>query len=404
MSSSKRKNKTTLNNKQRKDIIDFKNKNPNISNIDLAEWVKKEFSLEVHPATIGCLIKNKNDIGDNLSTKRQRTVQYPDFENTLFEWILQNQNQIIISDTILIEKAKKFAKLLNIPDSDLKFSHGWLYKFKRRHELGQIKKHGEDASVDDNVVANTIPKLREFNKKMAGRKVILLVDNAKCHSSSNLNLYNTTIHYLPPNTTFHIQPMDADIILSFKCRYRSYFIKWLLDQYESGKDEKLNVLNAIKFIVRAWREVSSKTISNCFRHTRIFPTDKELVLNDNDDNNNDELMEEMYANIEALNFRNVMDLEEFINHPEEKETNEVLNDEEILAIVTNIESEKTEDEENGSDKEEDDSTEMRQITYHEALSAIEVLEQYLMQQDVGEATQSNHDQALSNLQEEIRKL
>ncbi|CAG8689902.1 1598_t:CDS:1, partial [Cetraspora pellucida] len=43
-------------------------------------------------------------------------------------------------------------------------------------------------------------------------------------------------------------------------------------------------------------------------------------------------MEEMYADIEALHFRNVMDLEEYVNYPEEKETNEVLNDEEILAL------------------------------------------------------------------------
>ncbi|CAG8640980.1 12351_t:CDS:2 [Cetraspora pellucida] len=166
MSSSKRKNKTTLNNKQRKDVIDHKNKNPNISNVDLAEWVKKEFNLEVHPTTIGRLIKNKDDVGNNLSTKRQRTVQYPDLENTLYEWILQNQDQIILSDSILIEKAKKFAKLLKIPDGDLKFSHGWLYKFKIRHELGQIKKHGEDASVDDDIVADAIPKLREVKKKI----------------------------------------------------------------------------------------------------------------------------------------------------------------------------------------------------------------------------------------------
>ncbi|CAG8821631.1 38595_t:CDS:2, partial [Gigaspora margarita] len=203
---------------------------------------------------------------------------------------------------------------------------------------------------------------------MAGRKIILLVDNAKCHSSSNLNLHNTTVHYLPPNTTSRIQPLDAGIIMSFKRRYRSYFIKWLLDQYEFGKDDKLNVLNAIKFIVRAWREVSSETVT--------------------------------------LHFRNVMDLEEYINYPDEKETNEVLNDEEILSLVTNLEPEKIEgdEEEDKSNEEDDNSTEMHQITHHEALSAVEVLEQYLMQQDVGEVAQSNHDQALSNLQKEIRKL
>ncbi|CAG8564353.1 28772_t:CDS:2, partial [Gigaspora margarita] len=262
--------------------------------------VKKEFGLEVHPTTIGHLIKNKDDIGDNLSTKRQKIVQYPDLENTLFEWILQNQNQIIISDAILIEKAKKFAKLLNIPDSDFKFSYGWLYKFKRRHELGQIKKHGEDASVDNDVVADAIPKLREFIFSLDFFSILIL----KFFSSFSLE----------PDTTL------ATICL---------------------QDEKLNVLNAIKFIVRAWREVSSETIK-------------------------------------------------------EKETNEVLNDKKILAIVTNIESEKTE--------KEDDSTEMHQITHHEVLSAVEVLEQYLMQQDIGEVARSNHGQALSNLQEKIKKL
>ncbi|CAG8799051.1 17742_t:CDS:2, partial [Gigaspora margarita] len=103
----------------------------------------------------------------------------------------------------------------------------------------------------------------------------------------------------------------------------------------------------------------------------------------------------MHANIEALHFRNIMDLEEYINHPEEKESNEVLNDKEILALITNLEPEKTkgDEEENESNKEEDDT-----------LSAVEVLEQYLMQQDVGEVAWSNHDQALSNLQKEIRKL
>ncbi|CAG8811744.1 22676_t:CDS:1, partial [Dentiscutata erythropus] len=55
--------------------------------------------------------------------------------------------------------------------------------------------------------------------------------------------------------------------MSFKRRYKSYFIKWLLDQYESGNDDKMNVLTAIRFIAKAWKEVSSETVHNCFRHT-----------------------------------------------------------------------------------------------------------------------------------------
>ncbi|CAG8731540.1 22072_t:CDS:2 [Cetraspora pellucida] len=160
MSSSKCKDKTTLTNKQRQDIITYKSKYPNISNVELVDWIKKKFKLDVHSSTIGCLIKNKEDIESNPAAKRQRTVQHPELENTLLEWVLQNQERVILSDAILIEKAKTFAQMLEIPD--LKFSQGWLYKFKKRYGLGRVKKHGEDASMDDAVVAAAIPKLKEL--------------------------------------------------------------------------------------------------------------------------------------------------------------------------------------------------------------------------------------------------
>ncbi|CAG8848038.1 38056_t:CDS:2, partial [Gigaspora margarita] len=110
MSSSKRKDKTTLTNKQRQDIITYKSKHPNITNVELVDWVKKEFKLDVHLSMIGCLIKNKDDIRNNPTIKKQRTVQYPELKNTLLE-----------------------------------------------HRLGWVKKHGEDASVDDDAIAATIP-------------------------------------------------------------------------------------------------------------------------------------------------------------------------------------------------------------------------------------------------------
>ncbi|CAG8833424.1 24429_t:CDS:2, partial [Cetraspora pellucida] len=90
-----------------KDIITYKEKNPNISHVDLVSW---------------------DNVGDNLSAKRQKTVQYPDLENALL---------------------------------DLKFSHSWLFKFKKKHGINQITKHSEDASVDDTVIVTAIPKLKE---------------------------------------------------------------------------------------------------------------------------------------------------------------------------------------------------------------------------------------------------
>jgi hypothetical protein len=64
-----------------------------------------------------------------------------------------------------------------------------------------------------------IKYLELLNQRMKrqNRKILLLVDNAPVHSVSNPELLtNITIHYLPPNTTAHLQPADAGIINSFK--------------------------------------------------------------------------------------------------------------------------------------------------------------------------------------------
>ncbi|CAG8849984.1 16347_t:CDS:2, partial [Gigaspora margarita] len=219
---------------------------------------------------------------------------------------------------------------------------------------------------------------------------------AKVHSTTNLNLRNITVHTLPLYTTFRIQPMDTGIIMSFKRHYQSYFIKWLLDQYEAKKDEKMNVFDAIRFIAQAWREVTPETIYNCFRYTRIFPDtqdNKESFIDDNDD----KLIDELYADIEALNFSNIMNLEEYINYPGKKDTHEVLSDKETLDLTTNLKSE-------NENVEDDDSTEIRQISHQEALNVVDILEQYIMQNDFSKMAQFKHDKALLKLQKEIKKL
>ncbi|CAG8719849.1 16850_t:CDS:1, partial [Racocetra fulgida] len=120
---------------------------------------------------------------------------------------------------------------------------------------------------------------------------------------------------------------------------------------------------------------------------------EELVSNDNDD----ELIKELHMDIEALCLRNVMDLNNFINYPEESDTTEILTDQEILNLTTSVVPE-----ENQND-DEDDSVEIRQITHNEALNAVGLLEQYLFQQDFGDMARSEHDEALSKLQRAIRK-
>lgn len=71
--------------------------------------------------------------------------------------------------------------------------------------------------------------IREFDylisQKYRGQHVLLLIDNCTSHKLGDLELSHVDVHFLPPNTTSKIQPMDAGIIMSFKKHYRYYHIR-----------------------------------------------------------------------------------------------------------------------------------------------------------------------------------
>jgi len=60
--------------------------------------------------------------------------------------------------------------------------------------------------------------------------------NQKNQKKPNIFLTNIELIYLPPNTTAHLQPMDAGIIHSFKAKYKQEFCKHLIRQFDSGID------------------------------------------------------------------------------------------------------------------------------------------------------------------------
>ncbi len=49
--------------------------------------------------------------------------------------------------------------------------------------------------------------------RLQNHHIFLLADNAPVHIiDENVNLTNVTVHFLPPNTTVHLQPYDVEII------------------------------------------------------------------------------------------------------------------------------------------------------------------------------------------------
>ena len=104
------------------------------------------------------------------------------------------------------------------------------------------------------------------------RKILMIMDNATCHVIPEIDLKSIEILFLPPKSTAVLQPLDAGIIASFKTKYRSIFVRNLLEERRKSNIplDKLNILQAIKFITRSWDEITSTIIQNCWVHTRLI--------------------------------------------------------------------------------------------------------------------------------------
>lgn len=94
--------------------------------------------------------------------------------------------------------------------------------------------------------------------KLENQKVLLFIDTAHNH---DIEFSSIKVYFLPPNTTSILQPMDQGVIQNFKMFYRKKIIRRLVDNNESFS---INILEAIRMYVKAWRSVTPQTILNYF--------------------------------------------------------------------------------------------------------------------------------------------
>ncbi|CAB4413281.1 unnamed protein product [Rhizophagus irregularis] len=189
---------------------------------------------------------------------------------------------------------------------------------------------------------NDYLKKLDTKMRLQNRKILLLVDNAPVHiTNENTQLTNVTLHFLPPNTTSHLQPCDAGIINSFKAKYRKLLVKNRVEAYEISQQlnkgaNSLNIHDAIVFCTNAWNAVTQETIYNCWKHTGILPlVNQEEVdesVNQLGEDNQVE-REEIQFLIDQLPFDDHMDADEFIHVDDHLKSNEGLTDEEIISLV-----------------------------------------------------------------------
>ncbi|CAB5376754.1 unnamed protein product [Rhizophagus irregularis] len=433
------------------------------------DWVEQKWGVRVNESTITRTLQSKEkrlttELA-NPEAKHHKPVAVPKLELALKEFVLCYQHKTILSDAILIEKAKLLANELEVPQGTLQFSNGWLQKFKECNSICQVKLHGEANSADENAITEALPLLQNkcaeyppdqpdrtlATKQLSERKkskerlsvalcanadgshklppliigkyanprcfknvnignlpmsyqnnakawmlatifqkwlqefdyqvgikhnkqrVLLLLDNCTSHKINNLVLENVEIYFLPPNTTSKLQPMNSGIIMSFKKHYRHHHIRWILEQVEAGQliqNLKMNVLQAIQYIIQGWNEVTADTIKNCWNHVKIL---SDAIPRDNDENDDSNIDSELNRAIEALHLSDMMQVKEFLTIPEEDVIYEFLNISEFEDMFKSGTTDHPD--------EVDDISEMEIIHINEALRSLKTVNLFLLQQE-----------------------
>lgn len=103
---------------------------------------------------------------------------------------------------------------------------------------------------------------KKFKKER--RKILLFIDNCPAHPKME-NLQSITLIFFPPNATSLLQPMDQGIINTLKIYYRKLLISEKIKCLDEHSDFNINIKNAIEWLYKSWRMLSSQCVENCFR-------------------------------------------------------------------------------------------------------------------------------------------
>ncbi|GKB02752.1 hypothetical protein Tco_0830841 [Tanacetum coccineum] len=115
-------------------------------------------------------------------------------------------------------------------------------------------------------------------------------------------------------------------------------------------------------------DVSANTIANCFRHCKLRSTDN-MTFENSDEGG--ESTQELQNLIKELGYRNAMDVEDVLTHPEENVVAQLLTDEEIIESVIGINKDDI-------DEEDDESSTMEPPSRNEAIKAAITLNNFLL--------------------------
>ncbi|XP_066259864.1 tigger transposable element-derived protein 4-like [Euwallacea similis] len=192
-------------------------------------------------------------------------------------------------------------------------------------------------------------------------KIFWLVDNCPAHP--DVKLHNIKL-FFPPNVTSVLQPMDQGVILNLKQIYRKQTLMKLLETQDNINIKSVTILDAINLLSLAWDEVSTQTISNCFRHSGLSKT---ISSNMEFDPEGDIPLAQLIRENRFMNSVNFDDFDKNVVVREQLADTDLVNQE--------LQEETTEDIEDGDTEGE------TVVTTKEALNCVHTLQQYFLQQE-----------------------
>ena len=196
------------------------------------------------------------------------------------------------------------------------------------------------------------------------------MDNCSAHPDELSNPDGSvTCMFLPPHTTYLIQPMDQGVLQAMKNRYKRKLLHKVicaqdLDQTQSIKDVvKLHtVKDALYMLYDAWDEASPESICKAYNKLKIH-SDNRQANSEPEQQHSAESLVKMPQHVQEGGNKDSLkahDLEDWLNLDNALPTTEQMSDEQILATVTRHSNE------NESSDEEDDGTEEKQVSNSEA--------------------------------------
>jgi hypothetical protein len=157
----------------------------------------------------------------------------------------------------------------------------------------------------------------------------------------------------------------------------------MLQNVEAGnraEDLRMNVLQAIHFIIQAWDKINAEIIHNSWCHTKILPDVNTNLRNISEDirQNENLMLNELDSALQALNLPFPMQAEEFLSIPGEDIVYEVPKDDKIIEELVYLFKNSDTDKENMDLDEMDDSDEIPIIRTSTAIASLETVRTFLL--------------------------